>query len=108
MADIAIKDWVRAVTLADIPEGQAMAVELSGKRIAIFHVEGGEVYATDDGCTHGAAALSEGFLDGCSIECPLHAGCFDVRTGEGLCDPIEEPVQTYSVLIKEGDVFVQV
>ena len=106
MADAEVGDWIEAALLADIAEGEAVAVELNGKRIAIFHVEGGEVYATDDWCTHGAASLAEGFLDGCTVECPLHAGCFDVRTGQGLCEPIETPLATYAVSVRDGRILL--
>jgi len=59
-------------------------------------------------CTHAFALLTEGFLDGEVIECPLHAGRFDVRTGKGLCAPIETDLATYQVRVDGADVLVAV
>ena len=50
--------------------------------IAVFHTDDGEVYAIDDTCTHQDASLADGWLEGCLVECPLHASSFDLRTGE--------------------------
>ncbi len=50
-------------------------IELGDLQIAIYNVEG-EIYATDNICTHAFALLTDGFLDGDVIECPLHGGCF--------------------------------
>ena len=57
----------------------------------------GEIFATDNICTHAFAMLTDGFLDGDVIECPLHGGCFKVKTGEGMGAPISENVKTYPV-----------
>jgi nitrite reductase/ring-hydroxylating ferredoxin subunit len=59
----------------------------------------GGVYAIDNVCTHALAYLSEGWLEGDVIECPLHGGCFNVRTGKGLGDPIEEDLKTYPIQV---------
>jgi hypothetical protein len=55
--------------------GEVIAVRVAGRDIAIYECEG-QVYASDNLCTHGAARLSEGFLEGREIECPLQSGAF--------------------------------
>ena len=60
--------------------------------ISIYTV-GGDVHATDNGCTHGQARLCEGFLEGHEIECPLHQGRFDLANGRPLCEPVTEPLK---------------
>jgi nitrite reductase/ring-hydroxylating ferredoxin subunit len=62
-------------------------------------------YATDDTCSHGAASLSEGFIEGFEIVCPFHSGSFDVRTGEAVAYPACEPIRSYPVT-EDGDVLV--
>jgi naphthalene 1,2-dioxygenase system ferredoxin subunit len=94
--------WVEAALLEDCPEGDVTGVELQGHEIAIYHLENGELYASSNVCTHGQAHLSDGWLvDDCLVECPLHAGCFDIRTGKGMGSPIQEDLKTYGVR-KEG------
>ena len=79
-----------------------------GRRVAIYHVDGG-FYASDDNCTHGNASLSEdGTLEGCVIECGLHFGSFDVRTGAVLAAPCTRPLRTYPVQICDGAVWLDV
>jgi len=75
--------------------------------LAIYGV-GGEVFVTDNVCTHGHARLCDGFLDGHEIECPLHQGKFDVRSGKAMCEPLTADIRTYPVKIEDGYVFVEV
>jgi nitrite reductase/ring-hydroxylating ferredoxin subunit len=81
-------------------------VEVDGQRIGLFDVEG-EIFALDDICTHGHAALSDGELYGHEIECPLHAGLFDVRTGKALCAPLTRDARCHAVKVANGDVLVK-
>ncbi|MFM2049562.1 MAG: hypothetical protein RL682_53 [Pseudomonadota bacterium] len=91
-------NWIDAAAQAEVPEGDVIGVMVAGKDIALYQVEG-EVFATDNICTHGHARLSDGFLEGREIECPLHQGRFDVCTGAALCAPLTEGIKTYAVRI---------
>lgn len=93
------ENWTDAAALADVPEGDVIAVQVAGKEIALYEVDG-EVFATDNICTHGAARMSDGFLEGREIECPLHQGRFDVCTGKALCTPLTQDIKTYPVKIE--------
>ncbi len=87
--------------VGDIPEDEAKKVTIGDVEIAVFNL-GGEYFATDDICTHAYASLAEGYVeDGC-VECPLHAGQFDIRTGKAQGAPVTEDLKTYPVRI-EGD-----
>ncbi|MDO8284113.1 MAG: non-heme iron oxygenase ferredoxin subunit [Rhodoferax sp.] len=99
-------NWIDAVALADVPEGDVMAVQVAGKEIALYEVEG-EVFATDNICTHGHARLSDGFLEGKEIECPLHQGKFDVCSGKALCAPLTDNIKTYAVRIENMRVMLK-
>jgi 3-phenylpropionate/trans-cinnamate dioxygenase ferredoxin component len=91
--------------LAALPRGEARRVE-TDPPIAVFHTEDGQVFAIDDTCTHQDASLSEGWLEDCMIECPLHAASFDLRTGKPTGPPAKRPVRTYPVLVEDGVVYV--
>ncbi len=75
--------------------------------IAVFNVAG-TLLAIRDVCTHAEASLSEGRVEGETVECPLHGACFDLRTGEALTPPAIEPVQTFRVVLQEDDICVEV
>ena len=88
----------------DLPPGEARTV-IADVAIAVFNVDG-EFYAIDDTCTHQDASLADGWLEGCAIECPLHASCFDLRTGEPSGPPARIPVRTHLVTVVDGVVYV--
>ena len=98
--------WVRAASSGDIPEGELIGVAVAGRDIAIFNIDG-ELFATDDICTHAYAKLSEGWLDRNEIECPLHAGRFDIKTGAATSPPCVDPIKTYPVRVEGGDIQVK-
>lgn len=87
-------------------EGACHGAQIEGVRIGVFLVEG-RVYALNDICTHGNALLSEGDLEGHEIECPLHAGAFDVRTGEALCSPLTRDARWHEARLEDGWVSVR-
>jgi naphthalene 1,2-dioxygenase system ferredoxin subunit len=99
-------DWVTVASRAALAEGDVLGVEVSGQPIALYNVEG-EIYATDNVCSHAFAFLSDGWLDGDVIECPLHAGRFEVRTGKGLGPPIPCDIRTFPVRVVGDEVQVQ-
>jgi len=91
--------------VGDIPEGGAVRVA-TDPPIAVFKV-GGELYAVDDTCTHQDASLADGWVEGCLVECPLHASCFDLRTGAATGPPAKRPVRTHRVEVAGEVVFVR-
>lgn len=93
------EQWIDAAALDAVPEGDVIGIRIAGKEIALYEVEG-EIYATDNLCTHGAARMSDGFLEGREIECPLHQGRFDVCSGKAMCAPLTENIRTYPVRIE--------
>jgi naphthalene 1,2-dioxygenase system ferredoxin subunit len=98
-------NWVSVATRSSLGEGGIASAEVGGSSVAVYNV-GGEFYATDNVCTHAFAMLSDGWLDGSEIECPLHAGRFDVKTGKGLGPPIDCDIKTYQVRVVGDDIQV--
>ncbi|WP_293861671.1 non-heme iron oxygenase ferredoxin subunit [Steroidobacter sp.] len=97
----------RVACLQDVPDGECIAVELEDREIALYRVDS-QVFATDNICTHGAARLCDGFLDGYAIECPMHQGAFDIRSGTVLREPAEDPLATYAVEVDEqGEIYIE-
>jgi 3-phenylpropionate/trans-cinnamate dioxygenase ferredoxin subunit len=97
----------RACALSDLSEGGSLAVEMEGEPVAIVRTEG-EVFAIRDVCSHAEVPLTEGEVDGYTIECWLHGSCFDVRTGAPTNLPATEPVPVYPVKIEGDDVLVSI
>ena len=99
--------WMRIADLSDIPQGEGYAANAEGRHIAIFKVED-TLYACEGLCSHGHAYLAEGYLDGEEIECPMHAGRFNVRTGKATCAPARVDIATFSVEVRDQGVFVDI
>ena len=98
--------WTAVAAETDLFEGAGIGVQVQGRHIALFSIEG-QAYATDNYCTHGNALLCDGFIEGHEVECPFHQGRFDVRTGAPTCAPVTEAVKTYPIKIEGGQVFLQ-
>ena len=98
-------NWIDVVAVESVPEADVTAVYVDGKEIALYEMEG-EIFATDNLCTHGAGRMSDGFFDGREIECPLHQGRFDVCTGQAMCAPLTDNIRVYPVRIENKRVFV--
>src|SRR5690606_587913 len=101
------EDLHRLCRLDELEEGTITGGTLpDGHRVAIYLVDG-DVYVTDDRCSHGDASLTEeGSVDGCTVECSWHFGTFDIRTGEPTASPCTEPIRTYRVTVRDGEVWV--
>ncbi len=91
----------------DLDEGEALQVIVGRKEIAIYNLDG-EIYATDDICTHAYASLADGYVEGELIECPLHGGCFDIKTGKAMTPPVTEDLKIYEVKIDGEQILVGV
>ncbi len=92
--------------LDELPPGEAIRIE-ADVPVAVFNADG-QLYAIDDTCTHQDASLADGWLEGCVIECPLHASCFDLRTGVPTGPPAKRPVRVHPVVVEGDMVYVQV
>ena len=95
--------FVPACPLSEVPEHGARRVVIDGIGIAVVGTDEG-VFAIADRCSHADVALSEGEVDGCTIECWLHGSAFDLRTGMPLSLPAITPVATFPVrIVGDGD-----
>ena len=98
----------RVLGVSELPEVGAVRVVLDGVPVAVVRDEEGHVHAIGDTCSHAEVSLSEGEVEGCTIECWLHGSQFDLRTGQPLALPAIRPVPVYPVTIDGDDVLVDV
>lgn len=103
--DETTNDELPVCTLEDLRSqpSQMLRVMLRDTPVAVCYVNG-EVWAVQDKCTHGAASLSEGYLEDGTLECPMHGGIFDIRTGQPVCLPASVKLQRFAVSIRENTV----
>ena len=100
-------NWQEVAKADDIQPDEPVKVSVGSEEIALFNVDG-DIFATHNICTHAYASMADGFQEGVEIECPLHEGRFNIKTGKALCAPVTEGLQTYEVKVDGGAVFVKI
>ncbi|MBL8134336.1 MAG: non-heme iron oxygenase ferredoxin subunit [Anaerolineae bacterium] len=100
-----MSSFVTVAAVDDLPPGERIVTEVNGTWIIILNVDG-EYFAVEDLCSHEEYYLSEGQLDGFSLECPKHGACFDLRNGKPLCPPAITAIKRFAVRVEGGDVQV--
>jgi nitrite reductase/ring-hydroxylating ferredoxin subunit len=99
------KNVVRVCAQSEVGPETAKAYEVGDKRLAVYNL-GGEFYVTDDECTHASASLADGILEDGIIECTLHFGAFDIKTGAVKAPPCSIALRTYKVILQGDDICV--
>jgi len=93
-------------SVADVKPDSVVQVRAGNATIALFNL-GGEFYAIDGICSHGAAQLADGYIEGELIECPQHAGSFDIKTGKAVGIPCVVDLKSYPVKVEDGRILIE-
>lgn len=98
----------RLCALDDLTPGSATRVDVAGHRIAVVRIDD-DVYAIGDRCSHQNVSLAEGEVhaDTHELECWKHGSAFSLETGEPSSLPATKAVPVYDVIVKDGDVWVE-
>ncbi|HEX9665940.1 MAG TPA: non-heme iron oxygenase ferredoxin subunit [Thermodesulfobacteriota bacterium] len=99
--------FIRVAIKSEILPGEVKSFAVDNEIIAVCNV-GGYFYAIKDKCTHMEFPLSDGVLENETITCAYHGAEFNVKTGEALCMPAVEPVETYELKVEGDDIYVLV
>ena len=99
--------WHIVAKVDQIREGEVRGLAIGSENIALYRIDG-QIYATANICTHAMALLSDGYLDGDCIECPIHGALFHVPTGEPRSPPATVPLKTYQTRTEADDVLVEI
>ncbi len=102
------KNWIKALDTTKVARGDVARWDHDGRSYAIFRTDSDAFYATDDICTHEYAHISDGYVEGTTIECTRHAGCFDFRTGQALNPPVCVNLRTFPVKVEDGAIYIDI
>lgn len=103
-----MNDWIRACACDDIEKEDLIRFDHDDRTFAIYRSAENGFYCTDGLCTHEQVHLEDGLVMDYIIECPMHNGQFDYRTGEAKRSPACIDLRTYPVKVENGDVFVRI
>jgi len=95
------------LSLTEVARGRMRSCRIGERELVVCHTRDG-VFAVDNICTHALARMSEGYLKGNRITCPLHGATFDVRTGAVLGGPATMPLAAYQTRVVNGMVEVAI
>ncbi len=97
--------WYAVAKTDELKPGEMMYVEVGKKYepICLINLDG-EFYALNDCCTHEDASLADGTIEGDEIECPMHGGAFEIKTGLPAAMPVVVPARTYQVRVVGDDI----
>jgi nitrite reductase/ring-hydroxylating ferredoxin subunit len=98
-------EFVPVASVSQVAPDSGIHVAVSDEEIAIFNL-GGSFYAIDGICTHGAARLADGYVEGELIECPQHAGMYEIKTGKAVAPPCVIDVKSYPVKVEGETILV--
>jgi 3-phenylpropionate/trans-cinnamate dioxygenase ferredoxin component len=96
----------RVCSFDELAVNEAKRVVIEGVAIAVVRDASDQVFAIGDTCTHGDISLSDGFVEGETVECWAHGSQFSLTTGKPLNLPAYEPVPVFEVEIADGDVLI--
>jgi nitrite reductase/ring-hydroxylating ferredoxin subunit len=103
-----VEGWMPLGTLESVFNGGlCRSAKIDDTHVGLFRIDG-ECFAIDDICSHGNARLTEGDVDGFEVECPLHAGVFDLRTGKALTAPLTRDVNSHPLKLVDGQLYIQI
>ncbi len=92
-------NWVEACQVGDIDAEDVIRFDHGDRTFAIYRSPDDQYYATDGECTHEKVHLADGLVMDEIIECPMHNGRFDYRTGAAKGAPVCVNLNTYPVRV---------
>jgi 3-phenylpropionate/trans-cinnamate dioxygenase ferredoxin subunit len=92
--------------VTEFRDGQGVAVEIAGRRLAVVRC-GDRVFAIDDRCSHRGFPLHDGTIGHTSVRCRTHGACFDLASGAVLRGPARRAIRSYPTQIVDGRVVVE-
>ena len=95
-----------ALCAADaVEQDTPLLVRTPAMDYAVFRLAD-DFYVTADLCTHGPGSLSEGYVEGCEVECPFHQGKFDFRTGLPTAPPCDTALRIWTPILIDGQLCI--
>ena len=101
-----MSEWTAVGTRDQVEPDNPLAAKVGELAVGIYDVDG-ELHAVEDVCPHAQAMLTQGFTEGCEVECPLHNATFDVTSGKHLRGEPCRDIKTFPVRLVDGRIEVQ-
>ena len=101
------ENWHLVGTTDNMEVEDILRFDHGDKTFCIYMLEGG-FYATDGICTHETVHLEDGIVMDNEVECPMHQGVFDIKTGKAVSPPACDDLKTYPVKVEDNNIYIQI
>jgi 3-phenylpropionate/trans-cinnamate dioxygenase ferredoxin component len=101
-----MSEWVVVDAVDAIAQGTSTVVDVDDVMVAVFNING-DFFAVEDVCSHDGGEIASGCVKGYELECPRHGARFNIKTGEVLCAPAYEDLETFPIRIVNNTVQVR-
>ncbi|WP_043501099.1 Rieske (2Fe-2S) protein [Georgenia sp. SUBG003] len=91
----------RLLSLADVPVGSGVVLEVQGASVVVVQPQEGTAKAFSGVCTHQGCVVQIGRTD---ITCPCHGSEFSFTDGSVVTGPAGRPLPPVPVTVVDGDV----
>ena len=102
-----MENWIYVCDKNDIDFEDLKRFDYENKTFCIYNIESG-FYATDGMCTHEDVHLEDGLVTDDEIECPMHQGAFNIKSGKAISPPACDDLKTYPVKVEENKIYIQI
>ena len=99
-------EWLEVSDDTKVEVEDIIRFDHENKTYCIYRLEDG-YYATDGVCTHENVHLEEGLVIDDEIECPMHKGIFNIKTGKAISPPACDDLKTYQVKVENGKIYLK-
>jgi 3-phenylpropionate/trans-cinnamate dioxygenase ferredoxin component len=99
-------DWTYAGQADAVKEDTPLSARVNEVAVGLYSL-GGRIHALEDLCPHADALLSQGFVDGEYVECPLHGALFHIPSGKCTKGPAERDVTLYETRIEDNRIYIR-
>ena len=100
-------NWHLVGTTDNMEVEDILRFDHENKTFCIYMLEDG-FYATDGICTHETVHLEDGIVMDNEVECPMHQGVFDIKTGKAVSPPACDDLKTYPVKVEDNNIYIQI
>jgi 3-phenylpropionate/trans-cinnamate dioxygenase ferredoxin subunit len=100
-------NWIEVAEADSVDMDDLIRFDYANKTFCIYRIEDG-YYATDGICSHEAVHLEDGLVMDDEIECPMHQGIFNIKTGKAISPPACDDLKTYPVKVENGKIYIKV
>tara|TARA_B100001250_G_C19584666_1_gene693660 strand:+ start:278 stop:589 length:312 start_codon:yes stop_codon:yes gene_type:complete len=98
-------NWVYVCLKNEIDFEDLKRFDYQDNTYCIYYLKDG-FFATDGICTHEEVHLEDGLVINDEIECPMHQGLFNIKTGKVIQDPPCKDLKTYKIKVENDKIFI--